>query len=235
MVDERQVRTGNHLLDTLPSPERSRLWPHLERRQHEARDVLWEPEAPIETVYFPVSGVVSLVSVMNDGPIVEVATIGNEGLVGLPIFLGASSMNGRAFYQVAGSSLKTSSATLRRFVSNGGALHTSLQRYTQALFVQIAQTAACNRVHPVDERCARWLLQTHDRVEGDSFELLQESLAQMLGIRRASVSIAARMLQTAGLIRYSRGRMTILDRDGLESASCECYQMVRREYHRLVS
>lgn len=232
MADD--VERGNRILDRLPDHERARLASEVEPVEYDAHEVLWEPTQPIEAVYFPLNGVVSVVNVLEDGPIVEVATVGNEGFVGLPVFLGSSSMNGRAFYQISGSALQMSSTSFRRVVANGGSLHSLLQLYTQALMAQIAQTAACNRVHPIEERCARWLLQTHDRVEGDEFDLTHEFLAQMLGVRRASVSVAAGMLQRAGLIRYSRGHMTIADRTGLEEASCECYRIVTDEYERLL-
>jgi CRP-like cAMP-binding protein len=154
--------------------------------------------------------------------------------VGLPVFLGAESMPQRAFGQVPGFAYRMGAGAFRAAVASDGALVPLLNRYTQAMFVQVAQTAACNRVHPVDRRCARWLLQTHDRVGEDAYMLTQEFLAQMLGVRRPSVNAAARTLQEAGLIKYVRGRIRILDREGLESASCACYGIIHREFDRLL-
>ena len=171
---------------------------------------------------------------LKDGASVEMATVGLEGMVGLPVFLGTDTMPSRAFGQVAGDSLRITTAAFTAEVKRNGPLVRVLNRYTQALFNQVAQTTACNRVHLVEQRCARWLLQTHDRVGSDRFSLTQEFLAQMLGVRRTGVSAAAGLLQKAGLIRYARGRITVLDRPGLESAACECYRVIKREFDRLI-
>jgi len=197
------------------------------------KKVLYEPYKPIQYVYFIDCGVVSLVSIMEDGATVEVGTIGNEGMVGLPLFLGAGTTPHQTFVQVPGTATRIQAEVFKRVVSPNSFLHSLLQQYTQALFNQISQSAACNRLHSIEERCCRWLLMTHDRVESDQFELIQEFLAQMLGVRRAGVSVVAAMLQQAGLIRYSRGKMNILDRAGLEAGSCECYAIVKREFDRL--
>jgi CRP-like cAMP-binding protein len=184
-------------------------------------------------VYFPTNCVISLVTYLKDGTSVEMATIGLEGMVGLPVFLGSDTMPSRAFGQVAGDSLRITAAAFTAEIERNGPLVRVLNLYTQALFNQVAQTTACNRVHLVQQRCARWLLQTHDRVGSDHFFLTQEFLAQMLGVRRSGVSAAAGLLQKAGLIRYARGWMTVLDRPGLESAACECYGVIKKEFDRL--
>jgi CRP-like cAMP-binding protein len=226
--------TENRLLDALPRAEYERIRPHLEGVPIAARQVISEADGPISHVYFPTGGVISLVSFMDRGAAVEIATIGREGLVGLPVFLGAASMPQRAFGQVPGFAYRMEAGAFRAEVARNDALVPLLNRYTQAMFVQVAQTAACNRVHPVETRCARWLLQTHDRVGEDAYTLTQEFLAQMLGVQRPSVNAAARTLQQAGLIRYVRGRITIVDREGLESASCACYGIIQREFDRLL-
>jgi len=173
-----------------------------------------------------------MVNTMADGTTIEVGTIGREGVAGLGVFLGVPSVKGHTFVQVSGAAWKIDAGPFRELLQQGGALPARLGRYTQALFTQVAQSAACNRAHPVEQRCARWLLMTHDRVGEGAFTLTQDFLAIMLGVRRASVTVAAGMLQRAGFIRYSRGRLEVLDRDGLEAASCECYQIVVDSYDR---
>jgi CRP-like cAMP-binding protein len=228
-----EAAVENRLLAALPGSAYERLLPALEPVSLSLRQTIYEAEQPIEYVYFVRVGVISMVSVMQDGTIIEVATVGNEGMVGLPVFLGADTIAMHAFVQIPGAAMRMKATALREEVRNGGALAALLQRYTQALLIQIAQGAACNRVHSIEERCARWLLMTHDRVGADEFPLTQKFLSQMLGARRASVNRAARVLQQAGFIRYRRGQITILDREGLESAACECYTVIKREYERL--
>lgn len=225
----------NRLLSALPPAAIERLRPHLEPVALAFRQRLYEPNRPLAYVYFPCSGVCSLVLTLEGGATIEIATVGNEGMVGLPVFLGAGTIPGEAFCQVAGQALRLPTEILRRETTGGGPLHDLLQRYTQGLINEIAQTAACNRGHSIDERCARWLLMTHDRVGSDRFPLTQELLAQMLGVRRAGVNAAASILQKAGFIRYSRGVITVTDRPGLESAACECYRVVHDEYERLLT
>jgi CRP-like cAMP-binding protein len=199
------------------------------------KQILYQSNGAIPYVYFPLTMVASLVISMQDGQTVEVATVGNEGMVGLPAFLGAESFPGQAFTQIAGEAVRMQTAVLRGKASLGSPLHDVLHRYTQALFTQVAQSAACNRLHSIGQRCARWLLMTEDRVRADQFPLTQEFLAQMLGVRRAGVSEAASNLQKAELIQYSRGVITVLDRAGLEAAACECYAIVKQEYDRLLT
>ena len=177
---------------------------------------LYEKDQPIEHVYFVRSGVVSMVSRMQDDTIVELATIGCEGMVGLPAYLGATTFSLETFVQVAGEGLQMPAPALQEEVAHGGALSRLLQRYTLALFVEIAQGSACNRTHTIEQRMARWLLTTRDRVGGPEFLLTQEFMAQMLGVQRPSVNLAAQMLQHAGLITYTRGRVSVLNREGLE-------------------
>ncbi|MBV9859956.1 MAG: Crp/Fnr family transcriptional regulator [Alphaproteobacteria bacterium] len=226
--------SANHLLRALPPDVSERFEAQLEVLDIELRHSVYEPDRPSEYVYFPLSGIISIHKKMRDGVAVEVATIGNEGMVGLEIFLGGEQTPASAFCQIAGRAARIGAAAFREAVRDSAPLTALLLRYTQAVLTQIAQSAACNRMHSIDERCARWLLMTHDRVGGDRFELTQEFLAEMLGVRRPSVSIAAGILQRAGFIRYSRGRVEVIDRTGLESAACECYAVIAREYERLI-
>lgn len=224
----------NRLLATLPRDEYERLLPDLETVSLPHRLVVYAPNEAIEYVYFPKNCVISLIIFMEDGSGVEVGTVGNEGMAGIPVFLGADSIPSDAFCQVPGDALRMRADVFKNKVTPGSPLHYLLQRYTQTLLNQIAQTAACNSVHLIEKRCCRWLLMTHDRVGRDEFALTQEYLAQMLGVRRASVSAVATTLQDAGFISYSRGKIRILDRKGLESASCQCYRTVKAEFDRLL-
>lgn len=224
---------GNRLLAALSQDEYARLAPYLETIALTFKQVLYEPDEPIPYIYFMAEGVASLLQFNSDGVAVEVATVGNEGMIGLPVFLGMESTPGQAIVQIVGAAQRMPTEVFRREVRAGAPLHDLLHRYTQALMVQMAQGAACNRLHPTGERCARWLLQTRDRVRGDEFELTQEFLGQMLGTRRAAVNEAAGQLQQAGLISYSRGVITVLDRPGLQAAACECYGIIRAAYDRV--
>ena len=235
MLQSSQNLVFNKLLAGLPQGEYERLLPNLETIPLLLKQILYQPYEPIKYVYFPNSGVISLLNVMEDGGAIEVATIGNEGMVGIPILLGADQVPAETFVQVPGEALRMTVGVFKREVTPGSPLHTLLLRYTQTLINQIAQSAACNRLHTLEERACRWLLLTQDRVDSDEFPMTQEFLSHMLGVRRASVSEVATMLQKAGLISYHRGKITILDRKGLESASCECYQIVKQEYIRLLS
>ncbi|MGY1636226.1 Crp/Fnr family transcriptional regulator [Geodermatophilus sp. SYSU D00742] len=225
----------NLLLRGLPEEEYQRFVPALEVVELDVRDQVSERGKPIEHLYFPVDAVLSLLATVDGEAAVEVATIGYEGMGGLPAFLGRTESPHDSFCQVAGSALRLPTAELRRFLSTDGALHDLLHRYTQATMVLLAQNVACNRLHTTEERCARWLLQTRDRVGGDEFALTQEFLAQMLGVRRGTVSLTAGVLQQAGVIRYTRGRITVVDADGLHDAACDCYDIVQAEYRRLTA
>jgi hypothetical protein len=232
--DEEDELTGNRLLDLLEPSERNDLVQHLTPVSRKPRDAHFGPNEAITTVSFPLTAVSSIVTTMSDGSAVEIATVGYEGLIGVPVFLGAGSMNGSAFCQVPGDYFDMPANEFERVLSKGGGLFDVVQRYTQALFALIAQGTACNRVHPVEERCARWLLLTHDRVKTDEFPLTQEFLGQMLGVRRATVNVAASLLQRAGYISYRRGVIRVTDRTGLEDAACECYAIIRDEFDRLL-
>jgi CRP-like cAMP-binding protein len=184
-------------------------------------------------VYFPTDGVISLVTPLHTGAIVEVATIGNEGVVGVPVVQPLTSFAVRAITQDAGHGLRMETAVFADWVANSRPFQTLIDRYTQALFGQIAQAAACNRLHSSEERLSRWLLMSRDRVSSDQFMITQEFLSQMLGARRSTVSVSAGILQRAGLIRYTRGLVTIVDRDGLEAVACECYAVIKAELDRV--
>jgi CRP-like cAMP-binding protein len=224
----------NRILTALPEPERHELFGLVRNVSLPVRTVLFEPGAPIEALYFPTDGVVSLVTPLQDGAIVEVATIGNEGIVGVPLVpLGGLAV--RAISQVAGHSLRMDATTFLALFERSTAFQSLVAKYTQALFGQISQAAACNRLHSSEERLSRWLLMSHDRVGSDQFMITQEFLGQMLGARRSTVSVSAGILQRAGLIRYVRGHVTIVDRAGLEAVSCECYWVIRTELERVLA
>ena len=226
---------ANHLLRSVffSRAEQKLLLDKMERVELTPRKVLYDPDKPIEHVFFPEDGVVSLVRRMKEGSIFEIATIGKEGMVGLPVFLGAVSSPLQAFAQVPGHALQMSTADFKREVMNGFGLRQVLERYTQALFTQLSQSVACNRVHSLEQRCARWLLLTADRVKDSRFMLTQEFLAQMLGVRRASVNGFLQDFQRKGLIEYKQGQMRIKNRRKLEAVSCECYFVVKKEYQKL--
>jgi CRP-like cAMP-binding protein len=230
------TRTENRLLDMLPIDDRVDLVSKMDRIAITPHDMLQPPGQPMRKVHFPMSGVISLMTPLEDGTAIETATVGKEGMVGVHAFLGGGVLNNaQAMSQVPGEMLSLGVDTFRAFVAGDGKMRDIMMAYTQALFVQIAQAVACNGVHEIQQRAAKWFLETHDRVEGDQFLLTQEFLADMLGVTRPSVSVAAGTLQAAGLITYRRGHVTILDRPRLEEASCECYAVVRSEYEKLLS
>lgn len=226
---------ANRLLALLDDGVLAALAPHLQPASLKLGDTLYEELRPMEYAWFPAGCVLSMLAVQagKDGS-VEVATIGAEGMLGVPLHLGAQVSPGRVFAQVEGSAWRMPADALLRSAREQAPLARVLQRYTHALMVQMGQGAACNRVHAIGQRCARWLLQTHDRVPGNAFDLTQEFLAQMLGERRASVNQAAGRLQQAGLIRYSRGHIEVLDRPGLERAACGCYAVIRDQYTQML-
>jgi CRP-like cAMP-binding protein len=208
--------------------------PHLERMTMDVRELLYDVMKPIEHIYFPETMVCSMVAVMTDGSAVETATIGREGLVGLNVFLGGDRSPAPAYCQVPGVTLRMPVTAFQDAMSKNPAMRLMLGRYAQAFLVLVARSGACNLIHNVNQRCARWLLLTHDRVGTDEFSLTQQFLAQMLGMRRATVSETAGALQDAGIIKYAYGRITIVDRARLEAAACECYRIVRSEFDRLM-
>lgn len=233
---EGRARSGeNRLLAALEKKTYQGLAPHLEKVNLSLRQTLYEPNQPIDFVYFPVNGVISMLAHMEEGMLIEVATVGNEGMIGLPLFLGAEITPGTSFSQIPGEALRMSAEHFRKAITRSVPFTKALHRYTQALMVQISQGNGCNRVHSLEERCARWLLLCHDRVGADEFELTQDFLSQMLGVRRASVNLAATAFQNAGFIEYSRGHIRVLNRKGLESASCHCYAVIRDEYDRMLN
>jgi CRP-like cAMP-binding protein len=233
--DDRDWVAGNRLLDALPDADRSRVGSLLANATADRDDTLIEPGQPIEHVWFPLDLVVSIVLPLPQGEVVELATVGNEGMVGVAVFLGATSTESRSFPQAGGRVLRMPAADFRREVGADGALRVLVQRYTSAFVVQLARQVACNRLHSIEERTCRWLLTTHDRVGSDRLLLTQEYLAQMLGVRRASVNVVAGFLQQAGFITYRRGAITIVDRGGLENSACECYRVIREQYDQVVS
>ena len=227
--------TGNKLLDGLAAQDLQRLRPHLEEVAFIQKQTLNAPGALIEDIYFPTAGVVSLIASLGDGTAVEVGVIGPEGMVGTPALLGSETASNEAFVQVNGNGLRMPTTVLLDAADQSSDLRRRLLRFAQALSFQISQSAACNARHVVEERCARWLLAAHDRVGGDELMLTHEFLGVMLGVRRAGVTVAAGSLQRAGLIRYRQGRVTILDREALEAAACECYRITTDEYDRLLA
>lgn len=224
----------NRLLAALPEEDFDLVSSDTEKVSLALKEVLYEPGQPIEHVYFVTSGVVSLLVTMQNASAVEIATVGNEGVVGMPVFLGAETSPIRAITQIPGSALRMSVAAFKRVVEPAGAIHDLIRRYSQALINQISQSVACNHLHSIEDRMCRWLLTCHDRVGADDFPLSHEFLAQMLAVRRPSVTIAAGSLQKAGLITYRRGHVTIVDRPALEAGACECYGVVRHQYDRLL-
>ena len=224
----------NHILAALPPGDYRRVASKLEPAPFGRRQPLHEADKPISWVYFPRTGVASVVARMSEGGTIEVATIGNEGVVGLSAYLGNGRSSMEVFVQIPGEAVRMSSGAFRQELRTGTALRDVVRRYAQALMTQIGQSAACNRAHPTVERCARWLLMTHDRVSGDEYSLTQEFLGEMLGVRRAGVTVAAGLLKRRHLIDYRRGRIRILDRKGLEKAACECYALIRSEHEQLV-
>jgi CRP-like cAMP-binding protein len=224
----------NRLLDLIGINEIERLRPHLEHVRLEYRQTLYESHIPIEWVYFPVEGVASLVNTMRNGSEVEVGTIGNEGMVGLPVVLGDRVTSANAYVQVPGSGLRMPSSILREAVRESVSIRTVMLHYAHTFLNQVTQIAACAHLHPVDQRCCRWLLMTHDRVQTDHFLLTQEFLAMMLGVSRTSVNTVANKLKRKKIIDYKRGHVTIVDRVGLEHCACECYAAMKTEFDRLL-
>jgi CRP-like cAMP-binding protein len=224
----------NQILAQLPTEEYERLAPHLELATLSVGDVLYYPQDPVSHVYFLNRGTVSIIATFADGDGIEVGVVGNEGMFGLNVVLGSKTTPHEAIVQQMGEAWRAPASVVMEEFRKGGQLHDLLLRYTQAFMIQIAQTAACNRSHPLDGRLARWLLMSHDRAMTDELQLTHEFIAVMLGTRRAGVSEAAGKLQNDGVIKYKRGRIRIINRRGLESISCECYPIVKREFDRLL-
>ena len=226
--------TRNSLLAALSAPEQERLFPQLELVPMPLGKVLYESGNRLGHVYFPTDCIVSLLYVMEDGASAEIAVVGNEGLVGVALFMGGETTPSRAVVQSAGFAYRLPGAIIKQEFNRGGAMQELMLRYTQALLTQMAQTAVCNRHHSVDQQLCRWLLLSLDRLQSNELTMTQELIANMLGVRREGVTEAAGNLQDAGLIRYSRGRIKVLDRTRLEQRVCECYAVVRKEFSRLL-
>ena len=225
---------ANHLLANLPDAELGRWRPQLEPVELALGTVLYESGSTLSHVYFPTTAIVSLLYVMEDGASAEIAVVGNEGIVGISLFMGGQSTPSRAVVQSAGKGFRLRAATVKEEFGRAGPTMHLLLRYTQALITQMAQTAVCNRHHSLDQQLCRWLLLSLDRLRGNELVMTQELIANMLGVRREGVTESALKLQAAGLIRYARGHISVLDRGGLEARTCECYAVVKKEYDRLL-
>jgi CRP-like cAMP-binding protein len=224
----------NHLLAALPSEDLERLRSHLKLVPLSLGDALYESGAALRHVYFPIDSIVSLLCVMADGASAEIAVVGNEGIVGISLFMGGETTPSRAVVQSAGHAYRLKAETLKWEFMQGGEVQHLLLRYTQALITQMAQTAVCNRHHSLDQQLCRWLLLSLDRLPSNELIMTQVLIANMLGVRREGVTEAARELQAAGLIQYNRGHITVLNRAGIEARTCECYAVVKRESDRLL-
>ncbi|MCK9171211.1 MAG: Crp/Fnr family transcriptional regulator [Treponema sp.] len=224
----------NHLLAVLPDAERGRIFPHLEQVHLKLGEVLYESGGQLRYVYFPTTAIVSLLSLMENGASAEIAIVGYEGIVGIALFMGGETMPNRAVVQSEGMAFRLNGSLLNQEFNRSGPFQHLLLRYTMALLAQMAQTAVCNRHHSIDQQLCRWLLLSLDRLPSNVLSMTQELIANMLGVRREGVTEAAGKLQSAGLIDYSRGRITVLDRPGLEARVCECYEVVRAEFARLL-
>jgi CRP-like cAMP-binding protein len=224
----------NHLLSVLPDAEWLRIEPHLVPVEMPLGQVVYESGDRLDHVYFPTTAIVSLLYVMEDGASAEIAIVGNEGLIGIALFMGGETTPSRAVVQSAGFAYRLDARLLKEEFHRAGPVQRLLLRYTQALITQMAQTAVCNRHHSIDQQLCRWLLLSIDRLPSNQLKMTQELIANMLGVRRPGVTEAATKLQDAGLIRYSYGHIEVLDRPGLENRVCECYGVVRREFDRLL-
>jgi CRP-like cAMP-binding protein len=227
-------KTGNRLLNLLPAEEFERLQPLLRQTELQQKQTLYEPRGRIELIYFPVNCVLSAVTIMLDGSAIEVATVGNEGMSGLAAFGVAGTSPHRVFIQIAGTAWRAEAAALSRMLGELPKFREIIARYQEALMFQVSQCAACNGLHVIQERCCRWLLMTHDRVDGDEVALTHEFLSYMLGVRRSGVTEVLQSLQQQGLLSYRQGKITILDRNRFEKLACECYRCVTGEYERLL-
>jgi len=225
----------NDLLRSLPAPDYERLAPHFESVQMPLGDALYESGGQLKHVYFPTTAIVSLLYVMENGASAEIAVVGNEGILGIALFMGGETTPSRAIVQSAGRGYRLKAQFLKDEFNRAGPFMRLLLRYTQALITQMAQTAVCNRHHSVDQQLCRWLLLSLDRLPTNQLTMTQELIANMLGVRREGVTEAAGKLQAAGIIQYKRGRITVIDRPRLEQSACECYAVVKREFDRLLA
>ncbi len=233
-METKTLKNRNHIFEAMPTNEWERLLPFIETVELPLGKVLYEPGTKMSHVIFPSSAIVSLLYALENGSSAEIAVVGNEGVVGISIFMGGESTSSRAVVQSAGVGYRIKSSILLDEFNRGGPIMHLLLRYTQALITQMSQTAVCNRHHSLDQQLCRWLLLSADRLTGNELIMTQELIANMLGVRREGVTEAALKIQKAGLIQYARGHITILDRHGLERRTCECYQVVKTEYDRLL-
>src|SRR5690349_2630105 len=229
-----QEPVGNRLLAMLPKEEIEHLLPHLENVSLALGEVIYESGGRQSHIYFPTTAIISLLYMMENGSSAEMGVAGNEGLVGIALFMGGETVPNRAVVQSAGAAFRMKTKVLQAEFARSGTFQRLLLRYTQALMTQMSQTAVCNRLHTIEQQLCRWLLLSHDRLDSDALVMTQELIANMLGVRREGVTAAAGRLQEQGLISYVRGRIKILDRRGLEAAVCECYKVVKDEYDRLL-
>ena len=225
----------NYLLAAIPEFEFTRVERHLEPVSFKLGTVLYESGDRLDYVYFPTTAIVSLLYEMENGSTAEIGVVGNDGILGIALFMGGETTPNRAIIQSAGECYRMNSKALKAEFTLGGFFHNILLRYTQALLTQISQTAVCNRLHPIDQQLARWLLLSHDRLNGDKLVMTHDLISNMLGVRREGITLAAKKLGSKGLIKNDRGTIYILDRLGLEHAVCECYAVVNNEYNRLMS
>ena len=233
-MSENSQETSNQILKALPRSQYQRLAPHFKQVNLQSGQILLEPDEAVEEIYFPQTAMISLVSIMMDGATTEIGLIGNEGMIGLSAIFGGNSTTSRSIVQISGSALKIPAAIIVEEFHRAEKFQQILLLYIQALITQISQGAACNRQHKIEQRLARWLLSVQDCVLQNELPLTQEFIANMLGTRRSGVTVAAGILQRNGLISYSRGKITILDQQGLEDTACECYRLVQNEFIRLL-
>ncbi|MEH2080201.1 MAG: Crp/Fnr family transcriptional regulator [Nostoc sp.] len=225
---------ANKLLAALPANDYQRLFPHLKLVSLEVHQTLYQAGEPIAQIYFPHNSMVSIVTTMEDGSTAEVGIVSNEGMAGIPAILGNNITTTTSFVQISGAAMQMNADVLKAEFNQGGAIQTLLLSYIQAIYSELMQAAACNRLHTLDERLARWLLTVSDRVESEDFPLTQQFISQMLGVRRSGVTVAASTLSRAGMISYHRGHINILNREDLEATSCECYRIIQNEFARLL-
>jgi CRP-like cAMP-binding protein len=231
----RQVQfSKNRILEALPPEEFRRISPFLTSVQLDLKQSLYKPDQPITQVWFPDSGVCSVMSVMRNGTSAEVGTIGNEGVTGIAVFFGDATEPSESLVQVPGAGRSLPAGVFRREIAQKGKLYQLVSYYAHALMVQVMQSAACNALHPVEQRACKWLLMTHDRVFTNEFMLTHEFLGLMLGVRRQTITVIARNLQRAGFIKYTHGHVTVLNREGLEAGSCECYAIVSKYFDKFL-
>lgn len=233
-TDDHKAILNNHLLAVLPAKEFDTIKASLEIVPLELGEVLYEFGEKLDYAYFPTTAIISMLYIMENGSTAEIGVVGNDGILGIALFMGGETTTSRAIVQSAGDTVRMKGADLKTEFAKGGTFQKLLLRYTQALLTQISQTAVCNRLHPVEQQLCRWLLLSHDRLQTDRLEMTHDLISNMLGVRREGITLAAQKLAKRNLIRNSRGTIMIIDRQGLEEAACECYAVVNNEYNRLL-